>query len=211
LGGKVMGLDIVRILVFSIIVALLTSFGMFMIQGETIGRTNKTNENILINPNKDELVRILEQKISFEKNGKEIRDTAFLKYNDNQHFSMYVLPSYRLTTETTQLARLYYDYDKSIFMDIELLTDNINWQDLKRNTNKQLTTIAKQSPTIRELKGDFLEESAIHEVKMADGRVFSTYFLNLSNLKVKLEMETRMDTDHRDAFFQMAKTIIREE
>jgi hypothetical protein len=208
-----MGLNVVRILISAIFVVLLTSYGMFMIHNETNGKTSKgINDNLIhtnIDTPKEELVRLLEQTITYKKDGIQTSETAFLKYNDNHHYSMYVLPGYRLIEENSQIDRLYYVYDQSLFMNIEFQAENVNWQELKTSTNRQLTSLTKLKPTIKKLKGDFLDESAIHEVKMKDGQILTTYFLHYPNLSLKLTMTTRADADHRDVFFQMAKTIIK--
>jgi hypothetical protein len=156
----------------------------------------------------DKHVRILEQTLVYIFNNTQNKEKAILKYNDNQNYSMYVLPGYELTAEEPHRDILYYDENDSIFMRIEILQDNVNWNSMKETTDSQLNVISNQ---IRKtsLVNEFSEESAIHEVTNGSD-IVSAYFINHKDIKLKLTMFTQNGSDHRDAFFQMAKTIIKE-
>jgi hypothetical protein len=156
----------------------------------------------------DKHVRILEQTLVYIFNNTQNKEKAILKYNDNQNYSMYVLPSYELMAEEPHRDILYYNENDSIFMRIEILQDNVNWNSMKETTDLQLNVISNQ---IRKtsLVNEFSEESAIHEVTNGSD-IVSAYFINDKDIKLKLTMFTQKGSDHRDAFFQMAKTIIKE-
>lgn len=157
----------------------------------------------------DKLIRIQEQNITYKFQNQEQKITGFLKYNDNQNFSMYVLPQYELLEEKPQKDVLLYKKNKSIFMKVELLPEDVDWKSLKKSAFIDLSTFSSEVPTETPLNGKYLEESAIFEVTN-NREVLTIYFINQSDLNLKLAMYTKKDEDHRDAFFQMAKTIMKE-
>jgi hypothetical protein len=159
--------------------------------------------------NSNRLVRILEQNLTYKMNNDIRQKTAFLKYNDNQNYSMYVLPDYDLIVEEPRKDLLYFAKNKAIFMRIELLSDDVDWNLLEKSTYAELTSLYKTNPVKTSLADHYFEDSAMHEVHNGDN-IVTTYFINDPNIKLKLTMNAKTNEDHRDAFFQMAKTIMKE-
>jgi hypothetical protein len=156
-----------------------------------------------------EQVRILEQNLSYKLNNDIHQSTAFLKYNDNQNYSIYVLPDYELIVEDSTQDLLYFAENKAISMRIEVLSNDVDWDLVKKATNSELTSLYKTIPIETSLADHFFEDSALHEVSNGDD-IISTYFIKDPDMKLKLTMHTKTNEDHRDAFFQMAKTIMKE-
>jgi hypothetical protein len=211
-----MSLQIIKVGLLASLVLLLTScYSIFNKENQTIKieTTDKTEAIIKkmeskTNQQPNRLVRILEQDFSYKINNDSQQDTAFLKYNDNQNYSMYVLPDYELIVEEPTKDLLYFAKNKAISMRIELLSDDVDWNLVKRSTYSELTSLYKANPIETDLM-DYTHESAIQEVHNGDD-IVTAYFINKSDLKLKLTMNTKTQEDHRDAFFQMAKTIMKE-
>jgi hypothetical protein len=211
-----MSLQIIKVGLLASLVLLLTScYSIFNKENQTIKieTTDKTEAIIKkmeskTNQQPNRLVRILEQDFSYKINNDSQQDTAFLKYNDNQNYSMYVLPDYELIVEEPTKDLLYFAKNKAISMRIELLSDDVDWNLVKRSTYSELTSLYKANPIEMDLM-DYSHESAIQEVHNGDD-IITVYFINKSDLKLKLTMNTKTQEDHRDAFFQMAKTIMKE-
>jgi hypothetical protein len=211
-----MSLQIIKLGLLASLVLLLTScYSIFnkenqTIKIETTDKTEAISKKVesKTNQHPNRLVRILEQDLSFKINNDSQQDTAFLKYNDNQNYSMYVLPDYELIVEEPTKDLLYFANNKAISMRIELLSDDVDWNLVKRSTYSELTSLYKANPIETDLM-DYTHESAIQEVHNGDD-IVTAYFINKSDLKLKLTMNTKTQEDHRDAFFQMAKTIMKE-
>lgn len=215
-----MNIHIVKWMIPALLILIFTSCGKLIHSVENqitrvntiakAGNSVKTNDqNGIRNHKSDELVRILEQELTYQLNDKLYQNTAFLKYNDNQNFSIYLLPEYELTVRDQSKNILSFTENESLYMSIELLSDDVNWNLIKQTTNTLFKSISNEIPIETELKGEYLEGSAKLEVHK-DKNVITAYFLNLHNIKLKLTMYTKIDADHRDAFLQMAKTIMKE-
>lgn len=197
---------------------------VFLVSGcEHIGRANSYRTDIINKddfiytsqiitqtniPRLNEYIRIQELKLSYKMNEQQKEEIAQLKYNDQHNYSMYVLPNYRLTEEK-KLDTLYLNDDESIFMKIELLPDDVDWTSLMETTSSNLATLFKKVPSKSYIDSESQEESTILETNNND-TVVTAYFINKKDIKLKLTIVTRKDEDHRDAFFQMAKTIMKE-
>jgi hypothetical protein len=173
---------------------------------ETIDQDNSQNNE----ENQDGLVRASEQNLSFKENEDQKEETAFLKVNENQNYSIYVLPNFELTAEEPQKDILYLIEDDSIFMRIELLPDDIDWDNLKQTTSSQLSAVSPDIQTETSLESDlFLKDSIILEASNQED-IVTSYLINQKDIKLKLTMFNKVNEDHRDAFIQMAKTIMKE-
>lgn len=215
-----MNLQIINLALLASLVFILTSCGNSIFNRENPVTENPTvvsnqtetsfkQNGIYNNQNSNRLIRILEQNLSYKMNNDIQRETAFLKYNDNQYFSMYVLPDYELKVEEPTKDLLYFAEDEAISMSIELLSEDVDWKVLKESTNDQLTSLYKVIPVESSLDDTYFEDSTVQEVHNGDV-IVSTYLINDPDIKLKLMMNTKTDKDHRDAFYQMAKTIMKE-
>ncbi|WP_423409860.1 hypothetical protein AABM38_07685 [Heyndrickxia sp. MSNUG] len=157
----------------------------------------------------DGVIRILEQNLSYKVNGEQKEETAFLKYNDNQNYSMYVLPEYELTGEEPNKDVLFWKDDDSVFMRIELLPADIDWALMEENTKAQLTAVG---PDVKEAEipdDTFFENAWAMETKSGSETVTS-YLIKNEQQPIKLTLFTKDNADHRNAFLEMGKTILKE-
>jgi hypothetical protein len=155
------------------------------------------------------IVRILEQNVSYKINGEQKEETAFLKYNDNQNYSMYVLPEYELTGEEPNKDVLFWTNDDSVFMRIELLPADIDWAMMEENTKAQLSAV---SPELQEAdipEDPFFEKAWAMETKSGSETVTS-FLIKNEKQPIKLTLFTKDNADHKNAFLEMGKTIEKE-
>lgn len=157
----------------------------------------------------DGVIRILEQNFTYKVNGEQKEETAFLKYNDNQNYSMYVLPEYELTGEEPNKDVLFWKDDDSVFMRIELLPADTDWALMEENTKAQLTAVG---PDVKEAEipaDAFFKNAWAMETKSGSETVTS-YLIKNEQQPIKLTLFTKDTADHRNAFLEMGKTILKE-
>lgn len=158
-------------------------------------------------PEKDK-VRILEQNIDYSVNGESKQNTAFLTTSDNQHFTMFVLPEYELSAEEPMKDVLLLSGKEDVFMRIEILPADINWDETEENVKAQLGSISESVETLN--AGEFsLTNGSIFEAKNGNDVVTSVLIKDKSN-PVRLTLFTTKDEDYRDAFIKMGSTIIKQ-
>lgn len=158
-------------------------------------------------PEKDK-VRILEQNIDYSVNGESKQNTAFLTTSDNQHFTMFVLPEYELSAEEPMKDVLLLTGKEDVFMRIEILPADINWDETEENVKAQLGSVSESVETLN--AGEFsLPNGSILEAKNGNDVVTSVLIKDKSN-PVRLTLFTTKDDDHRDAFIKMGSTIIKQ-
>ncbi|MDP4171332.1 MAG: hypothetical protein Q8906_12035, partial [Bacillota bacterium] len=87
------------------------------------GSVNPNSKNNKIVASKQQTVRLLEQKISYNQNGTKKEETAFLKHSNNDAYSLYVLPEYELSAEEPNRDIIALKSNGTIFMRIETLSD----------------------------------------------------------------------------------------
>ncbi|PLR97487.1 hypothetical protein [Bacillus sp. T33-2] len=159
-------------------------------------------------PNSGEgLIRILEQNLQFKVNGETKEDTAFLKHNDNQSYSMYVLPEYELTAEEPNKDVLMLAEDDSIFMRIELLPADADWAMVMENTKAQLSALNSEVKPAAAPTDEFFSNATAFSASNNDETV-TAYVIKNAELPLKLTIFSKQGADHSDAFLQMAKTIM---
>jgi hypothetical protein len=169
---------------------------------------SNTNENVHQTKFKDqELVRLFDQNLRYRFNHKIVENTAFLKNNDIRHYSMYVLPEFQLVPGNDGSDHLYYKVDKDIHMKIEVIPMHVHLALIKNYTKKELSNLTDETIFESSLEGQYLDESVRLEV-INNQQVISTYLLHFPEMKLKLTMVTPKDVDIRDAFLQMANTIV---
>lgn len=158
----------------------------------------------------DSVIRINEQNMSYTVNGETNEDTAFLKYSDNQNYSVYVLPGYELTAEEPNKDILYFSENDQVFMRIELLPDDAEWSMIEENMKAQLAVVNDDVQTSEAPEDEFYKEATFMTAKQDNEKV-SAYLIKNDKLFLKLTLFTKEDQDHEDAFLQMAKTIMKEQ
>lgn len=161
-----------------------------------------------INDPEKEKVRILEQNIDYSVNGEKKQNTAFLTTSDNQHFTMFVLPEYELSAEEPMKDVLLLSGKEDVFMRIEILPADINWDETEENVKAQLGSVSESIETLD--AGEFsIPNGSIFEAEKGNDVVTSVLIKDKSN-PVRLTLFTTKDEDHRDAFIKMAHTIIKQ-
>lgn len=164
-------------------------------------QTDKTNE--------EGIIRILEQNLQYNVNGEQKEQTAFLKYNDNQNYSMYVLPEYELTAEEPNKDVIFWSEDDSIFMRIELLPADVDWALMEENTQAQLAAVNAEVIQADVPEDPFFTNSWAMETKSGE-EVVTSYLIKNEKQPLKLTLFTKENADHKDPFIEMSKTILKE-
>lgn len=155
------------------------------------------------------VIRIMEQNMTYSANGGTKEDTAFLKHSDNQNYSIYVLPAYELTAEEPNKDVLYLSENDQVFMRIELLPDDADWDMIEENTKAQLAAVSENVQTSNAPSDDFYKDALVMRAE-GSGEKVSAYLVKNDDLSLKLTLFNKEDADHEDAFLQMAKTIMKE-
>lgn len=172
---------------------------------ENEGTEETTEGNKETDANDNGQVRILEKNIEYTVNGETKEETAFLKTSDNQNYSMFVLPSYKLTAEEPNKDILMFSEDDSIFMRIELLTEP-DWAFVEENTKAQLGAVHNDVQTLSAPEGEFFKNSSVYSASSNEA-VVTTYLIKNEALPLKLTIFTKANADHIDPFLKMAQTI----
>jgi hypothetical protein len=159
--------------------------------------------------NEDGLIRIMEQNITYTVNGEQKEQTAFLKHNDNQSYSMYVLPEYELSAEEPNKDVLMLTEDDSVFMRIELLPSDAEWALVEENAKAQLAAVGPEVKETQTPEDPFFNSAWAMETKNGSD-IVTTYLIKDEEQPLKLTLFTKEDADHRSAFVEMAKTIMKE-
>ncbi|MBT2683597.1 hypothetical protein [Bacillus sp. ISL-37] len=155
------------------------------------------------------LIRIMEQNIAYTVNGEQKEETAFLKYNDNQHYSIYVLPEYELSAEEPNKDVLMWTEDDSVFMRIELLPADAEWALVEENSKAQLAAVGPEVKEAQTPEDPFFNNTWAMETKSGSD-IVTTYLIKNEEQPLKLTLFTKEEADHRNAFLEMAKTIMKE-
>lgn len=184
---------------------------------EDSGNDNKNGGSTDSDPNKDSgqnkeednqsTVRIMEKNLQYQVNGETKEETAFLKSSDNQSFSLYVLPEYELDAEEPGKDILTLKGQEGVFMRIELLPDDVDWSATEENTLEQLKAISDTVNTVTD-QGLTVENGSVQEVESGDERV-TAVLIKDKDIPVRLTIFTAKDADHRKAFIEMGKTILK--
>lgn len=176
-------------------------------QEETVKDENKADSNIETDSNAEDnnKVRLMEQNLQYTSNGEAKEETAFLKNSDNQPFSLYVLQQFELTAEEPGKDILFLSEDDSVSMRIELLSEDVNWDEVEENVQTQLKSVSDkiEDPALN------IDNGSGYEVVSGD-EVVTSVLLKDEKAPVRLTMFTKKDQDYRDAFLEMAKTLMKE-
>ncbi|MGG4267102.1 hypothetical protein [Peribacillus simplex] len=173
-------------------------------QEDSVNEENEGNSSQGSHNGNNNKVRLMEQNLQYTSNGKAIEKTAFLKRSDNQPFSLYVLQQFKLSAEEPGKDIIFLTEDDSIYMIIELLTADVNWDEVEENVHTLLKSLSK---TIRDPALD-IENGTGFEVESGDD-VITSILLKDETAPVRLTMFTKKDMDFRAAFLEMAKTLMK--
>jgi hypothetical protein len=157
----------------------------------------------------DSMIRLLENKLSYTLNGETKEETAFLKHSDNQGYSIYILPEYELTAEEPNKDVVILTSNGEIFMRIELLSKDVNWDTTVQTAVEQLQAVSSEVTELPPPKEEFFENSKVYEAKENED-VITSYLVKNSEGVIKLTLFTKDTADYRDSFIKMAETILNE-
>lgn len=157
----------------------------------------------------DSMIRLLENKLSYTLNGDTKEETAFLKHSDNQGFSIYILPEYELTAEEPNKDVVMLTSNGEIFMRIEILPKDVNWDTTVQTAVEQLQAVSSEVTELPPPNNEFFKDSKVYEAK-ENGDVISSYVAKNSEGVIKLTIFTKDTADYRDSFIKMAETILNE-
>ncbi|TCJ06183.1 hypothetical protein [Cytobacillus praedii] len=147
-----------------------------------------------------------EQNIKYQVNGETKEETAVLKESDNQNYSLYVLPEYELTAEEPNKDSLYLSEDGQVFMRIEILPTDMQWDTIVENTKAQLAAVNEEVETVDVPSEDFFKDS-IAMKSSTDEDIVTAYIIKNGEQPFKFTIFSKKDSDYSDAFLQMGKTI----
>ncbi|KQL18894.1 hypothetical protein [Cytobacillus solani] len=167
---------------------------------------NQNAESGLDENNEGVSSRSSEQKLQYQENGEKKEETAILKESDNQNYSLYVLPGYELTAEEPNKDSLYLSEDGQVFMRIEMLPTDMQWDTIVENTKAQLAAVNEEVETIEVPSEDFFKDSIAMETS-TDEDIVTAYMIKNVEKPFKFTIFTKKDSDYKDAFLQMGKTI----
>lgn len=176
-----------------------------------IKTTPDQNEQTTNNEEIESKTRTSEQPISYTLNGETKKETAQLTKSDNQNFSIYVLSNYELTAEEPYKDLLFLSENDANSMRIEILPADTDLEALKTNTLTQLQVVNETVQTLSPPNDEFLQNATIMESSNNNGEVVTAYLIDQKDSVIKLTLFTKDQSDYRDAFIQMAKTIKIEE
>ncbi|RFU63473.1 hypothetical protein [Peribacillus glennii] len=152
-------------------------------------------------------VRIMEKNLQYELNGETKEETAFLKSSENQGYTMYILPAYELNEEEPGKDILTLKGKEEVSMRIELLPEDVNWTETEENTVSFLKAVSDTVNPVTE-KSLTVENGLVQEAEKGDERV-TAVLIKDKETPVRLTMFTVKDADHRKAFLEMGKTIVK--
>ncbi|MBM7693150.1 hypothetical protein JOC77_002589 [Peribacillus deserti] len=176
----------------------------------TASQPSKAEENSANTPaasEKQNSIRIMEQNLQYSLNGANKQETAFLKNSDNQDFSMYVLPDFELSAEEPEKDIVFLKAQDSVFMRIELLAADSNWEEEEEMAKTQLMAVSDKITTPGLPKFD-LKNAEAFEASNEEDNVTVILIKDEKN-PVKLTIFTKKENDYRSAFLEMAKTIMK--
>ena len=153
-------------------------------------------------------VRAESQEIEYHINGETKKETALLQNSDNQNYSMYVLPEYELTAEEPNKDVVFFSDNGHIFMRIELLPSDVDWNFLTDNTKAQLEAVNSNVQTLEAPEDDFYKNAVVMEAT-SNNDVVTAYLIKHDTQPLKLTIFSQKDQDYRDAFLKMGKTIVK--
>ncbi|GIN19126.1 hypothetical protein [Siminovitchia fordii] len=151
-------------------------------------------------------VRLLEQNLTYQMNGQEKEETAFLKESDNQDFSLYVLPGYELTGEEPQKDVLYLKEKDTLFMRIELLPADADLNVEIETAKSQLESVSSEIKNAKPDRYKWLKGAAGFTADNGNEKV-SVFLVPQKDRLLKLTIFTPTKEDMEDPFLTMAGTI----
>lgn len=170
-------------------------------------QTNQENTNEENEADGDQIIRLLEQNLQYTMDGETKEETAFLVNSDNQAYSLYVLPEFELTAEEPNKDVLYVKDNESIFMRIELLPHDADWDMAEQTMKDQLTAVNEEVKEITLPEGDFYKDAIALEASSEES-IVAGYLIKNDQVHLKLTLFSDTEQTYDNAFLKMAETIM---
>jgi len=181
--------------------------------GKTDEQKTETTEPVENDTQDEPIVRKDEASLTYQLNGEEKKETAYLAESDEQNYSLYKLDGYELTGEEPNKDALYSVNDDSVFMRIETISkDEADYEIILNNMTETMKAVAldQQPANITDKTklptGDGIENAVGYEVPKEIGTI-SGYVFERGNLIVRLTIFDRNSANLTDAFLKMGETV----
>ncbi|WP_243298763.1 hypothetical protein [Bacillus litorisediminis] len=144
--------------------------------------------------------------LTYTFNGSEVSETASLISSPEQPYSLSVLPGFTLDSEEPGKDVLYLNDDSSIFMRIELIDKTVNIEQLIQTTTDQLAVVT--DVVNHDESSENVELPDAIKLEASNNEQTVTSYIKKGDFQWKITMFTTPSSDYRDAFLEMAKTIV---
>jgi hypothetical protein len=148
--------------------------------------------------------------ITYTVEGKEKSATGTLYTSTNQPFSLYLLPNYQADAVEPHLDRVYVKDNEQYYMDIELLGQEVDWNQVEFETAEKLKAVNEQATkTVTNESDSLLSGMAVYYANNEEHWVQAFLIKNKAdypNMRITIHMPKE---DARLAeFLAMARTIM---
>jgi hypothetical protein len=157
-------------------------------------------------PSADEKVRLPEQNLTYEENGKAVEKTGFLRTNDNQHYSMYVLDGYTLEEEEPGKDVVMSSEDQKAFMRIEIVPNDVDLKDAESVVKTTAEAISTDAQKYEGFKQEGILKDAVWYKAQTEEDAVNLILVKGSN-PMKLSIYTPKDQENIEPLLAMAQTI----
>lgn len=147
--------------------------------------------------------------INYVVNGVEKSAKASPQHNDNQNYTMNVLPDYTFTAEEPNNDIVYLSEDGHIFMRIQLLDEDVDWDSIIENSKEQLKAVGDEVTQIKAPDREFFNDAIVMQTSL-ENEYITTYLIKNHSVPLKLMLFTEDEKDHTDPFLKMAETIVKD-
>lgn len=181
--------------------------------GNTEDTNAETTEPVENGTQEEPIMRKDDASLTYQLNGEEKKETAYLTESNEQNYSLYKLDGYELTGEEPNKDALYSVNDDSVFMRIETISkDEADYEIILNNMTETMKAVAldQQPANITDKSklptGDGIENAVGYEVPKEIGTI-SGYVFERGNLIVRLTIFDRNSANLTDAFLKMGETV----
>lgn len=157
----------------------------------------------------EQTIRLPEQMMTYENEGMQEEKMGFLKTSENQKYSLYVLEGYTFTEEEPRKDVIYYDANDALWMRIEVLPNNVDWDKIEQEAIKGLEAVSAdvQKNSVTSYNED-LSFRSVYSASNDKDRTTS-YLVKESDKRpaMRLTIFTPVETENVNAFLEMTRSI----
>jgi len=157
----------------------------------------------------EQTIRLPEQMLTYENEGMQEEKMGFLKTSENQKYSLYVLEGYTFTEEEPRKDVIYYDANDALWMRIEVLPNNVDWDKIEQEAIKGLEAVSAdvQKNSVTSYNED-LSFRSVYSASNDKDRTTS-YLVKESDKRpaMRLTIFTPVETENVNAFLEMTRSI----